>query len=365
MPEPTDPVEPAESGEPDLTQMAPQGRPLAPDGNGPPPASAVPTMMGPPPPAAAPPPYVPPPVAPPRYPQPGQYGQQCPPQYPPQAPYGQPPTSGGGSGRTIAVAVAVVVALAVLVGGGLTALLLAGSDDEPDGSDAAADPSGSSSSSGSSSPSEDVSASLDPDQVDADLVAVATDLFPSGATLSPVLAHSWSVEPGNLAADQPRDLVGPDRLGATQWEVRSTSGDHSYWVYVEHVAPDYEAVRTPPACDVSSTDFCEVLTTPSGQTAYEQVYTYDGGGTHYVWIPGDAATGRPDISIGESVNGLDDDPDAEVLIGLSDLSVDAQLAVLDDPRLQVRLPEVLPALPSFSACAYTATPPTTCPAGLQ
>ena len=208
-------------------------------------------------------------------------------------------------------------------------------------------------------------ATLDPAAVEADLVAVAGELFPADSTQDYVEAHSWSVVADNLAADQPRDLAGAEREGATQWEIRNTRGDHSYWVYVEHIASDYQELRTPPGCEPTSTTFCETLTTPSGRTAYEQVFTYDGGGSHYLWVPGDAATGRPDVSIGESVSGLTGEPEEQELIGLTELSVDEQLAALDDERLQILLPEVLPPLPSFAACAYTTDPPADCPPGLQ
>ena len=262
----------------------------------------------------------------------------------------------------------VVLVLLLAAGGGVAAFLVLRDDDSGDttsssGDDPSDDPSGDPSDDPSEEPTP---TTLDPVAVEDDLVAVSEVVFPSAAGSGTVSALSWSTAPDTLDGDQRRELTGDARAGATEWQVVSNAGTHTYSLYVEHIATDYAAARGTVGCDPSvEGSFCEVHTTPAGATAYESVYTYDGGGGHYVWIPGDPASGRPEVTVSESVGELEDEPSDEELISLTDLSLDAMLAALDDPRLQVLPPEVLPPLPSFPACAYTSSPPSTCPAGLQ
>ncbi len=325
-----------------------QGRPAGPGFD----PSSAPTQVGPPaaPPAGAvpPPPVVPPPLAPPPY------GQQ---------PWGPPPPRRGGSRVGLVVGLVVLVLL-LAAGGGVAAFLLLRDDDSGDTTSSSGDdPSDEQSDEPSDEPTP---TTLDPVTVESDLVAVSEEVFPSSAETGTVSALSWSTAPDNLDGDQRRELTGAARAGATEWQVISHTGTHTYSLYVEHIATDYAAARGEVGCDPTvEGSFCEVHTTPAGATAYESVYTYDGGGGHYVWIPGDAASGRPEVTVSESIGELEGEPGDEELIGLTDISVESMLAALDDPRLLVLPPEVLPPLPSFAACVYTSSPPSTCPAGLE
>ncbi len=293
------------------------------------------------PPVAAPPPLVPPPP----------YGQ---------GPWGPPPPSRGGGSKVVLVIGLVALVLVLAAAGGVAAFLLLRDDDgggdttasqEEDRADVPEEP--------------EEPATLDPVAVETDLIALSDEVFPSHAARGVLSARSWSTAPGNLDGDQLRDLAGDARLGATEWQVVSRTANHTYSLYVEHIATDYQAARGEPGCSpVASSSYCEVHATPSGTMAYESVYTYDGGGGHYVWIPGDPASGRPEVTISESFGQLEGEPGTEELLGLTDLSVDSMLAALDDPRLRVLPPEELPPLPSFQACSYLESPPSTCPPGL-
>lgn len=321
------------------------GRPLGP-GHDP---SSAPTQVGPPgvPPGVAPPP---PPVA---------ARPLAPPPYG-QAPWGPPPPPPG-RGSRVGLVLGLLALVLVLVGGGVTAfLVLRGADDDgttSSDSERGRDP---------DVPPSDEPAVLDPDAVEADLSSLAAEVFP-GTSQAYLTAHSWSTAADNLDDDRPRDLGGAERDGATSWTVGHGTGEHTYSIYVEHLAPDYAAGREQPGCDPEqfAGAFCEVHTTPSGTTAYEQVYTYGTGGSRYLWVPGDPGAGRPDLSIAESLSGQPDGTTAEALRALFDLDAATVLAALDDDRLRIPAPPELPPLPSFQACSYLESPPGTCPPGLR
>lgn len=315
------------------------GRPVGPGYD----PSSAPTQVGPPavPPVAAPPPFVPPPPH-------------------AQGPWGPPPPTRGG-GSKVGLVLGLLALVLVLVGGGVAAFLVLRGDDNDDGtttsdSEHADDP---------DVPPTDEPAALDPDAVVEDLSSLAAETF-AGTSQTYLTATGWSTAADNLDAGAPRDLVGAEREGATSWSVGHGTGDHTYSIYVEHLAPDYLAGREQPGCDPErfAGEFCEVHTTPAGTTAYEQVYTYGTGGSRYLWIPGDPGAGRPEVSIGESLTGQPEGTTAETLRALFDLDAAAVLAALDDERLRVPAPEQLPPLPSFQACSYLESPPSTCPPGL-
>ena len=311
--------------------------------------SSAPTQVGPPATpagAAPPPPVVPPPLAPPPY------GQQ---------PWGPPPPQRRGSRVGLVVGLVVLVLL-LAAGGGVAAFLVLRDDGE-----SGAETSGSEHADDPDAPPSDEPRTLDPDAVEEDLSSVASEIFPTDTTQTYLTAHSWSVAADNLESGIPRDLVGGEREGATQWTVGHGDGDHTYSIYVEQLAPDYASAREQPGCNPQffAGDFCEVHTTPASTTAYEQVYTYDTGGSRYLWVPGDPASGRPEVSVAESVSGQPEGTTTDEIRALFDLDVDAVLAALDDDRLQVPAPQVLPPLPSYQACSYLDSPPTTCPAGLE
>lgn len=335
----------------EANQPPPYSGPGRPVGSGHDPSSA-PTQVGPPaawPAAAAPPPPVaPPPLAPPPY---------------GQGPWGpQPPSRGGGS--KVGLVIGLVVLVLVLAGGGVAAFLVLRADDDKDKD--GAETSGSERADDPEVPPSDEPRALDPDAVEADLTSLAVEIFPSDTSQSYLTAHTWSVAADNLESGLPRSLADAERDGATQWTVGHGSGDHTYSIYVEHLAPDYAAGREQPGCDPEffQGDLCEVHTTPGAATAYEQVYSFSGGASRYLWVPGDPGSGRPEISIAESIA---DQPEGtpEEIRALFDLDLDVVLAALDDDRLQVPAPGTLPPLPSYQACAYLESPPSTCPAGLQ
>lgn len=333
----------------EANQPPPYSGPGRPVGSGHDPSSA-PTQVGPPaawPAAAAPPPpVVPPPLAPPPY---------------GQGPWGPPPPSRGG-GSKVGLVIGLVVLVLVLAGGGVAAFLVLRADDDKGG----AKTSGSERADDPEVPPSDEPRTLDPDAVEADLTSLAVEIFPSDTSQSYLTAHTWSVAADNLESGLPRSLADAERDGATQWTVGHGSGDHTYSIYVEHLAPDYAAAREQPGCDPESFqgDLCEVHTTPGAATAYEQVYSFSGGASRYVWVPGDPGSGRPEISIAESIAEQPEGTPEEIR-ALFDLDLDGVLAALDDERLQVPAPETLPPLPSYQACSYLGTPPSTCPAGLQ
>lgn len=251
----------------------------------------------------------------------------------------------------------------VLVGGGLTAFLVLRADEDQDSTET----SGSERGDDPEDPPSDEPRTLDADAVEEDLTSLAAEIFPSDTSQSYLTAHSWSVAADNLEADVPRSLDGGEREGATQWTVGHGSGDHTYSIYVEHLAADYLEGREQPGCDPEyfAGEFCEVHTTPAAATAYEQVYAYGTGGSRYLWVPGDPSAGRPEISIAESVSNQPEGTTPEEIRALFDLDLDIVLAALDDDRLQVPAPDRLPPLPSYQACAYLESSPSTCPAGLQ
>ncbi|THV09319.1 hypothetical protein E9934_16385 [Nocardioides caeni] len=282
----------------------------------------------------------------------GGYGQGA-----PHAPWSggtpNPPTH---QRRNTGLIVGTVLAVLVVIGGAVAAVIaFTGGDD---------DPAPTTSKSSSASPSE-TETPRDPLQSLAGIEELAAELFPSSSTPDNSYASSWSTETSNLVNGETRRLSQSELDGATEWYARRVEGDQRFYVFVRYLARDstYE-------WDCATFTYCDEVTSEGGLDALviRDEGEREGVATYYrdIVVPGDAAAGIPEITISENVDNQTAGQDADdFMAGASVLDLDTLIAALDDERLRPPLPEELPPLPSWDACAYNSTPPAGCPADIQ
>ncbi len=299
-----------------------------------------------------------------------------PPTPPPHAPplaappvWGPPPSAARPRRRTGLVVGAVLLALA-LVGGGTTAAILIAQDDP---SARRTDPSTDAPT--TDGPTSDGATTDGPVVADPFVIAdlmkeVALDSFP-GAVDPQVTARSWSTAADNLDGGFPRDLAVGERASATAWSVSTTIDVRRLDIRAEHEPSDGGSYYDWKCEDFESSGDvlaeCTEVLTSDGRTAIEYWYINPTltSASHNLVVPGDHATGRLEVFVGER---LSEPPSGLTIAGLEEklqLSSRAMLDIAEDPRLRLPLPSPLPPLPSYGFCFDADPRPAECPANLD
>ncbi|MCX6399150.1 MAG: hypothetical protein NTX33_04360 [Propionibacteriales bacterium] len=278
------------------------------------------------------------------------------PPYPPPPPVHPPPWELAGAGRVSPprkgraglVVGTIVTCLVLLIGAGVGVWALTRGEGDGAGPRDA----------GSAGPTGPKS----PERIDKDLRGAAVELFPADSVFSSLSVSSWSVEPDNIAAGEPRELTGEERDGATLWTLFHTNESNNFYIDSQFFATDFESGDA--QCNEDDLD-CSGRQTPGGQAAVMRVLSDDSsaalGETNYYRlyvVAGDADTAQ--VTVGESFSAAKGLKALDVVARMELVETDV-LAALDDPRLVVPVPAQLPPLPSFLACTVLTDPPAGCP----
>ncbi len=323
-----------------------EGRPAAP-----PPAR---------PPVASPPPPLPPtarPVAPP----------VAPPQWAPASHPAQQPAR-----RRTGLVVGGVLLVLALIGGAITAVVLANGDDEPTVRD------DTTTTGTTDEPTDeptdtstgDAGGPTDPAEIAALLSGIAADSFPAGDEPPAVTAQSWSVEASNTPEGYPRDLDETEWDRATTWTVRDERGASRFNITVTHIPDDAEEWFVTDCSSFTSSEDAEVecreFETSDGRAGIEYWFRYASAGvaSHQVVLAGDLATGTPQVSVGERL----EDPAEDLSLAEAKTKFlkteDDLRSIAVNSRLVLPRPARTPPLPSYDYCISTTPKPEECPAGL-
>src|SRR3546814_635625 len=139
------------------------------------------------------------------------------------------------------------------------------------------------------------------------LKEVAQEAFPGKTVLGDAYSRSWSTEPDNIVDGRPRTLEADEWDTGNWWSQPGNleGTDHEFNLTVAHAPPDLE----PMECRSSTIDkehTCEEFTSESGTVLTDTWTRLKPSGTvvHFVSLPPDPTTGRPEVTFTEVINDL-------------------------------------------------------------
>lgn len=290
------------------------------------------------------------------------------------APVPGPPAPAGPARRRTGLVVGGVVLVLALLGGAITAVVLASGDD-PEARDRTT------TSGGTDEPTDEPTTGgtttagtggpTDPAEIAELLSGIAADSFPAGDEPPAVSAQSWSVEATNTPDGYPRDLDESEWDRATTWTVRDEQGANRFNITVTHIPDDAEEWFAPDCSTFTSSADAEVecreFDTSDGRAGIEYWFRYASAGvaSHQVVLAGDLATGTPQVTVGERL----DDPAEDLSLAEAKAKFlkteDDLRSIAVNSRLVLPRPARTPPLPSYDYCISTTPRPGECPAGLS